>query len=60
VLPKETIALMKRMTSQKLEQLVEVKEPPIAVREITSIALDWIEWQAEKRLTSRKVWEQKI
>jgi hypothetical protein len=60
VLPKETIALMKRMTTQKLEQLVEVNAPPIAVREITSIALDWIEWQGEKRLTSRKMWEQKI
>ena len=60
VLPRETIALMKRMTTQNLEQLVEVNAPPIAVREITSIALDWIEWQAEKRLTSRKMWEQKI
>ncbi len=60
LLPKESIALARRMTTQKLEQLVEVSVPPIAVREITSLALDWIEWQAEKKLTSRKIWEQKI
>ena len=60
LLPKESIALARRMMTQKLEELVEASAPPIAVRELTSLALDWIEWQAEKRLTSRKMWEQKI
>jgi DNA repair protein RecO (recombination protein O) len=60
LLPKESIALARRVTTEKLEQMVEVNAPPIAVRELTSLALDWIEWQAEKKLTSRKMWEQKI
>jgi len=60
LLPKEAIVLARRMLSQKLEQLVEDKSSPLAVREITSLALDWIEFQTEKKLHSRKMWEQKF
>jgi DNA repair protein RecO (recombination protein O) len=60
LLPKDALQLARRMLSEKLEQLVEVSLPPLFVRELTSQLLDWIEWQAEKRLTSRKLWEQKI
>lgn len=58
-LPKDSLALAQRMRLEKLEQLVEEKLPPLAVRELTALLLDWIELQAEKRLTSRKLWEQK-
>ena len=59
-LPKDALALARRMQLEKLEQLVEDKLPPLVVRELTALLLDWIELQAEKRLTSRKLWEQKI
>jgi DNA repair protein RecO (recombination protein O) len=60
LLPNETLALARRMLSQKLEQIVEVSGSSLAVREITSLALDWIEYQVEKKLHSRKMWEQKV
>jgi hypothetical protein len=34
--------------------------PALTVKELTAILLDWIEFHAEKRLVSRRVWEGKL
>ncbi len=57
---KEIIELAKRVQSEKLEHLLKEELPALAVRELTSLLLDWIEWQGEKKLTSRKLWELKL
>jgi DNA repair protein RecO (recombination protein O) len=60
LLPKEPLAIARRMLVEKLDALLEASLPPLAIHELTATLLDWIELQAEKRLTSRKLWEQKI
>ena len=59
MMPKETLGLARRMLSEKLHQLMQENLPPLAVRELTSHLLDWIEWHGEKRLKSRELWEPK-
>ncbi len=48
------------MQGEKLEQTEARNVPGLVVKELTAILLDWVEFHAEKRLVSRKVWEQKI
>jgi DNA repair protein RecO (recombination protein O) len=59
MLPKETLALARRMLSEKLEQLMKENLPGLAVHELTAHLLDWLEWHGEKRLKSRELWESK-
>ncbi len=59
MMPKETIALARRMLNEKLDQLMKEKLPGLAVHELTSHLLDWIEWHGEKRLKARELWEPK-
>jgi len=54
---KEVADLARQFLSSKLDELVREKFSPLAVRELTSYSLDWIELQAEKKLISRKLWE---
>jgi len=60
LLPKEALAIARKMLNAKLEALLDIDLPPLALRELTAALLDWIEFQAEKKLASRKLWEQKI
>jgi DNA repair protein RecO (recombination protein O) len=60
LLPRETMALAKRLQTEKLDRLMQETLPPLALRELTSQLLDWIEWHGEKKLISRKLWEQNI
>src|SRR5208282_5733803 len=52
LLPKEALALARRIQTEKLDRLAPANVPPLTVRELTSLLLDWIEWQAEKKFTS--------
>ena len=58
--PWALLLLGRDMQGEKLEQLMARNVPALAVRELTGILLDWIEFHAEKRLVSRKVWEQRL
>jgi DNA repair protein RecO (recombination protein O) len=56
---KETLALARRMLTEKLEQLLKDDVSGLRVHELTAQLLDWIEWHGEKRLKSRELWESK-
>ena len=58
--PAAVLELGRMMQSEKLEKVVERGAPPLVARELTAILLDWIEFHAEKRLVSRRIWEQRI
>ncbi len=59
MLPKEALALARRMLTEKLEQLLKDDLPGLRVHELTAQLLDWIERHGEKHLKSRELWEPK-
>jgi Recombination protein O C terminal len=58
--PAAVLELGRVLQSEKLEKVTQRSVLPLVARELTAILLDWIEFHAEKRLVSRRVWEQKI
>jgi DNA repair protein RecO (recombination protein O) len=58
--PAAVLELGRLLQGEKLEKLVERSVSPLVARELTAVLLDWIEFHVEKRLVSRRIWEQKI
>lgn len=58
--PAAVLQFGREMQGEKLEQTEARSVPALTVKELTAILLDWIEFHAEKRLVSRRVWEGKL
>jgi DNA repair protein RecO (recombination protein O) len=48
------LSAIRKMLSERLDKIAEDSVPPVAAREITDVALDIIEQQIDRKLTSRR------
>jgi DNA repair protein RecO (recombination protein O) len=48
------LSAIRKMLSERLDKITEDSVPPVAAREITDVALDIIEQQIDRKLTSRR------